>query len=112
MRHAARSRTSSRPRGRVYRGCRDLTSHDHLDANGAVLGIIAARQCQRERATAIADSIGALNRKWSFGAEAWWRAAILVTLGRKDEAVTLLKQATTKGSGMDGWHSNAAGVAP
>ena len=71
---------------------------------GGWLGIIAAMQGNRDRATAIADSVGSINRKWSRGSEQYWRGAILASLGRKDEAVALLKEAATRGHGMAAWH--------
>jgi hypothetical protein len=38
----------------------------------------------------------------------WWRAAILAHLGKRDEAVQLLRQARAKGQEMSYWHAHPA----
>jgi serine/threonine-protein kinase len=64
-------------------------------------------QC-RPSPCARADSLGALKRPWLFGANTFWRAAILGALGERDAAVQLLQQAHREGQRMESWHYTAA----
>jgi TolB-like protein len=73
---------------------------------GGWLGLVEARLGHASRAAAIADSLGAINGKWSRGSEQFWRGAILGALGRKDEAMALLKQGANRGLPMSYWHAN------
>ena len=56
------------------------------------------------RARVMADSIGAVRRKWIFGSPAYWRGAVLGVLGERDAAVRLLQQAYDAGSSKAGGH--------
>jgi TolB-like protein/tRNA A-37 threonylcarbamoyl transferase component Bud32/tetratricopeptide (TPR) repeat protein len=56
------------------------------------------------RARAMADSIGSVQRKWLFGAQSWWRGAILGALGEREAAVRLLQQSFPAGQGKAGLH--------
>ena len=58
----------------------------------------------RERARAIADSIGGIRRPWLFGVHTFWRAAILGALGERERAVQLLHQANREGQPLQSWH--------
>ncbi|HEV7993262.1 MAG TPA: serine/threonine-protein kinase [Gemmatimonadaceae bacterium] len=83
---------------------RDTT---RLDAAG-YLGLIAVSKGERARARIIADSLGALRRPFLFGANLYWRAAILGALGERELAVQLLAEAHREGQMMMSWHADAA----
>jgi len=77
----------------------------------AAAGYLALAQValgQRDRASAAADSLGALRRRWLFGAHTFWRAAIEGALGDHALAVQLLQQANREGQSMESWHYSAA----
>ena len=80
---------------------RDTT---RIDAAGYYALSLLARG-DKEQARAIADSLGSLKRRWMFGENTFWRAAILGALGEKDAAVQLLKQSHLEGQQMQTWHS-------
>lgn len=83
---------------------RDTTA---LDAAG-FLGLAQLARGDRVRARAIADSLGALRRRWMFGTNTFWRAAILGALGERDLAVQLLRQSNREGQRMEDWHYTPA----
>ncbi len=83
---------------------RDTT---RLDAAG-YLGLSEVARGDRGRARAIADSLGTLQRQWMFGANTFWRAAIVGALGEHELAVQLLQQALSEGRSMETWHYVAA----
>jgi len=66
------------------------TNHRALALTGATAG-----------AEAEASWFEALDRPYMFGANTYWRAVILAHLGRRDEAVILLRQAYRDGRGRD-----------
>ena len=68
------------------------------------LAITLALKGDTTRARALADSIGAENRRWLFGANAYWRAAVLGALGDRDAAVRLLQQAYVAGTSKANQH--------
>jgi serine/threonine-protein kinase len=78
-----------------------------LSAAGS-MGLAEAARGNRARARAIADSLGALKRRWLFGTNTFWRAAILGALGERDLAVQLLRQTNREGQRMESWHYTAA----
>jgi len=78
----------------------------NLDAAG-YLAFVLLRRGDTTRATAIGDSLGGLRRKWLFGSNTEWHAAIVGALGNKERAVQLLKQAGQEGASMENWHSAA-----
>jgi len=78
-----------------------------FDAIG-YLGLADVARGDRVRARAIADSLGALRRRWLLGANTFWRAAMLGALGERDVAVQLLRQANHEGQRMDNWHYTPA----
>ena len=90
----------------LQRAARD-TGNTAVNAVG-YLGVIAAQRGDTTRALAVADSLGRQTRKWDFGLSTWWRAAILATLGRRDEAMQFLGEARRHGRGMSDWHSHTA----
>lgn len=78
-----------------------------IDAAGSMALAEVARG-NRDRARVIADSLGALRRRWTFGEHTFWRAAITGALGDRDLAVQLLKQAHQEGQPMQTWHYTEA----
>ncbi|MDP1861511.1 MAG: BTAD domain-containing putative transcriptional regulator [Gemmatimonadaceae bacterium] len=78
-----------------------------VDAAG-YLALAQLARGDRASAQAAADSLGALNRPWLFGAQTFWRAAILGALGERDLAVQLLQQANREGRQMQLWHFMSA----
>jgi DNA-binding SARP family transcriptional activator/TolB-like protein len=74
-----------------------------IDAAG-YLALAQLARGDRASARAAADSLGALDRPWLFGAQTFWRAAILGALGERDLAVQLLQQANREGQHMQQWH--------
>jgi hypothetical protein len=68
----------------------DLTVHGYL-------GIALALTGSRDSAEAEAKWFEELDRPYLRGRNEYWQAAILAHLGRKDEAVRLLRQAFPKG---------------
>ncbi len=73
-------------------------------AAAGYLGLVRLLRGDRKAAATIADSLGALPRKWLFGVHTAWRAAITGALGDKERAVQLLRQASREGASMDSWH--------
>ena len=55
-------------------------------------------------ARALADSLGALQRKWLFGWHTFWKGAIYSELGEREAAVRLLGQAYEEGFDKRQWH--------
>ncbi len=72
------------------------------------LALAHAARGDRVRARAAADSLGALQRAWLFGAHTFWRAAILGALRERDQSVQLLQQAHREGQEMQQWHYTTA----
>jgi tetratricopeptide (TPR) repeat protein len=70
------------------------------------LGVIAAKRGDTTRARAVADSLANQQRKWDLGLSAFWRAAIMAHLGRRDEALALLGEARRNGQSMADWHAS------
>jgi len=83
---------------------RDTT---RIDAAG-YLGLAAVARNDRAGARVIADSLGAMRRPWLFGANTFYRAAIMGALGERPLAVQLLQQAHAEGQWMDTWHYTSA----
>jgi hypothetical protein len=83
---------------------RDTT---RIDAAG-YLALAQVASGDRGRARTVADSLGALKRRWLFGSHTLWSAAINGALGERDRAVQLLKQANAEGQPMQTWHYNDA----
>jgi len=84
-------------------------SRDPSRINAAgYLGLAELALGHSARARTIADSLGALPRKWLFGEHTFWRAAIVGALGDRDQAVALLQQAHRQGQPMETWHYAAA----
>jgi tetratricopeptide (TPR) repeat protein len=68
-----------------------------LDAQG-LLGTLAARRGERDRAAAISDNLADLPQREHRGRNTYWRARIAALLGDRDEAVRLLRQAFSEGT--------------
>lgn len=69
-----------------------------------LLALAEIARGNRDRARVMADSLGALQRKWLFGEHTYWRAAVMGALGERDLAVQLLQQANQEGQAMQTWH--------
>ena len=69
---------------------------DQLDYVG-YLGVIAARQGNREPALRVDRTLADLKRPYSFGRHTVWRARIHALLGERDVAVGLLREAIAQG---------------
>ena len=74
----------------------------------AIVALIAVARGDRTHARAVADSLGALHRRWVFGEQVFWRAAIMGALGERALAVELLQQASREGQQMQTWHYHPA----
>ena len=90
----------------LQRAARD-TGSTAVNAVG-YLGVIAAQRGDTTRALAVADSLGRQTRKWDLGLSRWWRASILATLGRRDEAMQFLGESRRHGQGLLDWHAHTA----
>ena len=86
---------------RLERAARDTTL---LDGAG-YLALTYIKLGQRERAAAMADSLGGLKREWLFASHIRWRAAILGALGERERAVELLRQVIREHNQRNRWHS-------
>jgi tetratricopeptide (TPR) repeat protein len=90
--------------GRLASGVHDTTG---FDAAG-YLALARAAMGDGTRARAAADSLGNLRRRWLYGENTFWRAAIMGSLGERDLAVQLLQQANREGQPMQAWHYHVA----
>jgi tetratricopeptide (TPR) repeat protein len=63
----------------------------------AWLGLIAARQGDRQKATAVSEWLENLKLPYLFGGNTYNRACIAAVLGDKDQAVALLKESFFQG---------------
>jgi serine/threonine protein kinase len=63
----------------------------------AILGCIAARQGDREKALKVSEWLKNLKRPYLFGSHIWCRAYLAAVLGEKDQAVALLKESFLEG---------------
>ena len=70
------------------------------------LAIIAALRGDTLRARAVSDSLGANTPRWDQGRTVFWQAAVAAYLGKRDEAVRLLKSQNPYQLSMVSWHSN------
>jgi tetratricopeptide (TPR) repeat protein len=61
------------------------------------LGVIAARTGNHEEARKIFDELPDLGQPWSAARQSYWRACIAASLGEKERAVELLKEAYARG---------------
>lgn len=98
---------SGMPDSAAVRFARATTDTTLFDAIG-YLSLSDVARGDRVRARAIADSLGALRRRWLLGENTFWRAAILGALGERDMAVQLLRQSNHEGRRMDNWHYTPA----
>jgi DNA-binding SARP family transcriptional activator/TolB-like protein len=94
---------SGRPDSAIVRLAVVARDTARIDAAG-YLALAQLARGDRASARAAADSLGALDRPWLFGAHTFWRAAILGALGERDLAVQLLQQASREGQHMQQWH--------
>jgi len=62
-----------------------------------MIGVTAARAGDRATALRVAGELEHLDRKWLFGEQTWHRAGIAASLGEKEQAVELLREAFAQG---------------
>jgi TolB-like protein len=72
--------------------------------HAGTLGVALALRGDTARARALADSLGALQRKWLFGEHTYWQAHVMGALGDRDVAVRLLQQAIAAGQPKGALH--------
>jgi hypothetical protein len=72
------------------------------------LGIAYAARGDQAGARRVADSLAVFKSPWLFGANTFWRAAVLAAAGERAGAVELLRQANREGTTMEGWHYHPA----
>ncbi|MFH1176511.1 MAG: serine/threonine-protein kinase [Acidobacteriota bacterium] len=65
--------------------------------DAGMVGITAARAGDRAAALKVAGDLERLDRKWLFGEETWYRACIAASLGDKEKAMELLREAFAQG---------------
>ena len=65
------------------------------------LGLIAARQGDREKAMAVSEWLKGLKLPYLFGGNTYNRACIAALLGDKDQAIALLKESFLQGETYD-----------
>jgi tetratricopeptide (TPR) repeat protein len=70
------------------------------------LGLIAARQGDREKALQVSDWLRELKRPYMFGVNTYGCACIAAVLGDKDQAITLLKQSFLEGTDYTSLHTD------
>ena len=87
---------------RLERAARDTVQ---LDGAG-FLALTYIALGRRERAAAMADSLGGLKREWLFASHTRWRAAILGALGKREQAVELLRHAAREHNLRTRWHAS------
>ena len=71
--------------------------------NVGVLGVIAARLGEIEEARRIDDRLAAIDRPYVFGGPMLWRARIAASLGERERAVNLLRDAFGRGTNYGIW---------
>jgi tetratricopeptide (TPR) repeat protein len=75
----------------------DPADLDRLTAMAGYLGVIAARQGNREEALRIDRMLRAMTQPYLFGRHTLWRARIHALLGNREQAVNLLRTALGQG---------------
>ena len=70
------------------------------------LALTYAARGDKARARVVADSLGRSSHP--SGADEFWRAAIVGALGDREQAVQLLRKASSDGQGMQQWHYHVA----
>jgi tetratricopeptide (TPR) repeat protein len=79
-------------------------SPDNIDYQG-YLGVLAARQGDKESARVHSEWLKNLHTPYLFGVDAYWRARIAAALGDSVQAVELLREAIKKGN-IYGWEDH------
>jgi DNA-binding SARP family transcriptional activator len=72
-------------------------AHPQNEQYDGLLGVLAAQRGDRAAAAGIAERLVGLERPYERGQAAYWRACIAAKLGRRDEAVELLRRALAEG---------------
>jgi DNA-binding SARP family transcriptional activator len=74
-----------------------VSAHPQNEQYAGLLGVLAAQRGDRATAAAIAERLVGLERPYERGQATYWRACVAATLGRRDEAVELLRRALAEG---------------
>jgi tetratricopeptide (TPR) repeat protein len=77
--------------------------HPESDDYTGLLGVLAAQRGDSAAAVRADSVLSRLERPYSRGRAAYWRACIAARLGRRDEAVDLLKRARAQGYVFNGF---------
>jgi hypothetical protein len=77
-------------------------AHPESDDYAGLLGVLAARRGDRAEAARADSVLSGLSRPYARGRATYWRACIAATLGRREEAVDLLKRARAQGHVFNG----------
>jgi len=72
-------------------------AHPQNEQYAGLLGVLAAQRSDRAAASSIAERLVGLERPYQRGQSTYWRACIAAKLGRRDEAVELLRRALAEG---------------
>jgi DNA-binding SARP family transcriptional activator/tetratricopeptide (TPR) repeat protein len=73
------------------------SAHPQNEQYAGLLGVLAAQRGDRATAAGIAERLVGLERPYERGQATYWRACIAAKLGRRDEAVELLRRALAEG---------------
>jgi len=73
------------------------SAHPQNEQYAGLLGVLAAQRGDRATAAGIAERLVGLERPYERGQATYWRACVAATLGRRDEAVELLRRALAEG---------------
>lgn len=87
-------------------------AHPQNEQYAGLLGVLAAQRGDRVAAVAIAERLVGLERPYGRGQATYWRACIAAKLGRRDEAVELLRRALAEGYVFNGLFFLSAHVEP
>jgi tetratricopeptide (TPR) repeat protein len=70
------------------------------------LGLVTARKGDKEEALRISEQIKNWNKPYVFGNDLFWQGAIAASLGEKEQAVALLREALSQGQEYDNLYCN------
>ena len=78
-----------------------MRAHPQNEQYVGLLGVLAAQRGD-QAAAEIDERLAGLQRQYGRGQTTFWRACIAAQLGRRDEAVTLLRRALAEGYVFNG----------
>lgn len=87
-------------------------AHPQNEQYTGLLGVLAAERGDRAAAAGIAERLVGLERQYGRGQATYWRACIAAKLGRRDEAVELLRRALAEGYVFNGLFFLSAHLEP